>query len=114
MPMQHDIDIFRRSLWRNMLQTKSQTGPDKIDNQRPFEIAVAISANYGDRRPNRAQFIENSFCTNVAKMPDLISAFRNIDNALRQFVMRVGENKNFHVMWIGRSAGDAKNCGFAA
>jgi hypothetical protein len=47
-------------------------------------------------------------------VPDLISAFRNIDNALRQFVMRVGENKNFHVRWIGRSAGDAKNCGFAA
>jgi hypothetical protein len=38
-------------------------------------------------------------------VPDLISAFRNIDNALRQFVMRVGENKNFHVRWIGRSRG---------
>ena len=47
-------------------------------------------------------------------MPDLISAFRNIDNALRQFVMRVGENKNFHGRWIGRAARDAKNCGFAA
>ncbi len=97
-----------------MLQTKSQTAPDKIDNQRPFEIAVAISPNHRDRRPNRAQFNENSFCTNVAKMPDLISVFRNVDNALRQFVMRVGENKNFHVRWIGRSAGDIKNCGFAA
>jgi len=112
--MQHDIDIFRRSLRRNMLQTKSQTAPDKIDDQRPFEIAVAISPNYRHRWPNRAQFIKNSFSTNVAKVPDLISAFRNIGNALRQFVMRVGENKNFHVRWIGRSAGDAENCGFAA
>jgi hypothetical protein len=41
-------------------------------------------------------------------VPDLISAFRNIDNALRQLVMRVGENKNFHITWIGRSGGDAK------
>src|SRR4029077_15421024 len=115
--MQYDIDIFprkRSGLRRNMLETKSQTAPDNINSQRPFEIAVAISPNHRDRPPTPAQFIENSFCTNVAEVPDLISAFRNIDNALRQFVMRVGENKNFHGRWIGRAARDARNWGFAA
>jgi hypothetical protein len=96
--VQDNIDIFRRSLGRNVLKTKLQSTADKIDNQRPLVIAIAISAHDRDRRPNRAKLIQNAFRANVPKVPNLIGISRKIDNILRQFVMRVGENENrYHV-----------------
>ena len=65
-----------------------------IDNERPLGIAVAISALDRDSRPNRAKLIQNAFRANISKVPNLIGISRQIDNILRQFVMRVGENEN--------------------
>ncbi len=76
MTMQNNIDIFRRDIRRNMLQPKFQSSPDKIDNQRPFGIAVAISADHCDRRTNCAQFIKNLFRANITQMPNLIRILR--------------------------------------
>jgi hypothetical protein len=46
-------------------------------------------------------------------VPDFIGPFRQGFDVCRQMIMRVGQDKDFHLMrWIGRSAGDAK-CGFA-
>ena len=94
MTMQNNINIFGRTLRRNVLQSKLQSTADKIDNQRPLEIGVAISANDCDRRTDRAQFVQNPFRANVAEVPGFIRVAREIDNFLRQLVMRVGDDKN--------------------
>jgi len=47
-PVQHDIDIFQRLRRRNMLEAESQSTTYKIDNERPLEIGVAISAHESD------------------------------------------------------------------
>jgi len=109
--MQNNIDIIRRPFRRNMLQSKFQSGTLEIDNQRPFKITITISPNDCDRRANCAQLVQNYFRANIPQMPNLIRFARKIDNSLRQFVMRVCENKySCHVegRWIGRSAGDVK------
>ena len=96
MTMQHNIDILGRTLGRNVLKPKLFPVTDKIDNQRPFVVAVAISAHNCHLRPNRAQFVQNSFRADVSQMPDLIRVLRKIDNPLRQFVMRISQDKNAH------------------
>ena len=83
MTMQYHIDIVRRSLGRNMLQSKSQSAADKIDHHRPLEITVAISAYDRNSRTNCPQFIPNPLRANVTQMPDLIGALRKINNFLR-------------------------------
>lgn len=95
MPVQHNIDIGGRFLWRNMLQAKFQSASRQIDNQPPLRIRIAISPNECDFRTDRAQLIQDSFRADVAQMPDLIRLPRKIDNYLRQFVVRVGEDENF-------------------
>ena len=92
--MQDNIDILRRLRRRHVLKTKFQSAADKIDNQGPLIIAVTISAHDRDWRPKRAKLIENAFRANIAKVPDFVAVSRKIDNILRQFVMRVGENEN--------------------
>jgi len=79
---------------RDVLQAEFQPTSRKIENQRPLEIAVAISAHKNDRRPGRAQFVKNRFRADVAKMPDLISVSGHLRHALRQTIVRVGENKD--------------------
>ena len=96
MTMQNNIDIIGRNIWRNMFQPKSQALSLKIDNQRPLGIAVAVSAHNRDRRTDRAQFIQNDFRANIAQMPDLVRASRQIDNFLRQLVMSVRQDKDRH------------------
>ena len=66
MPVQKNVDIVRRLIGRNVLKTESQSTADKIDDQWPFEIAVAISAYVSDPGSNRAKLIENGFCANVS------------------------------------------------
>ena len=44
-PVQENIDIIRRSIRRNVLQAEFQPTSRKVENQRPLEIAVAISAH---------------------------------------------------------------------
>ena len=50
MPVQENIDIIRRTIRRNVLQAEFQPTSRKVENQRPLEIAVAISAHNRSRR----------------------------------------------------------------
>jgi hypothetical protein len=86
-----------------VLQAESQPTLDKVENQRPREIAIAISAHNDYARYDRLQFIENCFCANVAKMPDLISVLRHLPHTLRQAIVRVRENEDapsFFGFWV--------------
>jgi hypothetical protein len=100
-PVQENIDVIRRMIRRNVLQAEFQPTSLKVENQRPLGIAVAISAHNRDARSNRKQFVENRFRANIAKMPDLISVLRHLRHALRQTIVRVGENK--HALLFGFS-----------
>ena len=93
-PVQQNIDIIRPTIRRNVLQAEFQPTSHKIDDQRPLEIAVAISAHNDHGRPDRPQFVENRFGANIAKMPDLISVFGHFLDAIWQTVMRVGEDED--------------------
>lgn len=99
--MQENIDIIRRSIGWNVLKANFQSAPHKIENQGPLEIAIAISADNRDSRPDSLQFVQNRFCTNIAKVPDLISVLGHLLHALRQTIVRVGENK--HALLFGFS-----------
>ena len=92
--MQENIDIIRRMIRRNVLQAKFQPASRKVDNQRPLEIAIAISAHNGDARSDRPQLIKNRFRANIAKMPNFVSVLGHFLHALRQTIVRVGENKD--------------------
>ena len=94
MPVQENIDIIRRMIRRNVLQAEFQSTSRNIQNQRPLEITVAISAHNDYARSDRPQFVENCFCANVAEMPDLISVFRHLPHTLRQPIVGVRENKH--------------------
>ena len=94
MPVQENIDIIRRSIRRNVLQPEFQPTSRKVENQRPLEIAVAISAHNDHARSDRPQFVENRFRANIAKMPDFISVFGHLPHALRQTIVRVRENED--------------------
>jgi len=75
-------------------KTESQSTADKIDDQWPFEIAVAISANVSDSGSNRAKLIENAFHTNISKMPDFVCALSQFLHVLRQAIVSVREYEN--------------------
>ncbi len=77
-----------------MLQPEFQSGSHEIDNQRPFKIAVTISANVNDSGSNRAKLVKNAFRANIAKMPDFICILGHLFHALRQTIVRVRKNKN--------------------
>jgi hypothetical protein len=94
MPVQENIDIVRRLIGGNVLQTEFQSTAHKIDDQWPFEIAVAISAHNRDAWSNRTQLIKNRFRANIAKMPDFISVFGHFAYALRKTIVRVGEDED--------------------
>jgi hypothetical protein len=92
--VQENIDIIRRSIRWDVLQSESQSASHKIDDKRPFEIAVAISPHKRNRRSNRPKLVKNRFRANVAKMPDFICMFGYLLYAIRQTTVRVGENEN--------------------
>ena len=94
--MQNNIDIFRWSFRRNVLEPESLAAARKIDNQRPIEIAVAISPHDGDPRSDYAQFVQDSLRADIAQVPDFIRAGGEIDNRLGQFVMGIGQDENLH------------------
>jgi hypothetical protein len=93
-PVQENIDIIRRSIRRNVLEPEFQCTSLKVENQRPLEIAVAVSAHNDHGRSDRPQFVENRFRANIAKMPDFISVFGHLHHALRQTIVRVREDKH--------------------
>ena len=105
--MQNNIDIVRRALRRNVLQAKSYSAARKVDNQRPFEIAVAISAHNRHGPTGCAQFIEDPSRTYIAQMPDFIGIPCQSRQYLRKFIVCIGENKNLcHVERICQSGSD--------
>ncbi len=77
-----------------MLQTEFQSTAHKIDDQRPLEIVVAISTYVSDSGSNRAKLIENTFHTNISKMPDFVCAFSQFPHVLRQAIVRVRQDEN--------------------
>jgi hypothetical protein len=93
-PVQQNIDIFRRFRRRNMLETKFQSTANKIGNQGPFEIGVAISAYESDSWTDCAKFVQNSFCADISKMPDFICIFRHLADVFWQTVVRISQNEN--------------------
>ena len=86
-PVQHDIDIFQRLRRRNMLETESQSTTYKIDNQRPFEVGVTISAHESDSWTDCAKVVQNPFCADVSKMPDFICILRHLADIFRQTIV---------------------------
>src|SRR4029453_3852367 len=94
MPVQENIDIVRRLIGRNVLKTEFQSTVPKIDDEWPFEIAVAISAYVSDSGSNRAKLIENAFQTTNSKMPDFVSIFSQFFHVLRQAIVRVRQHEN--------------------
>jgi hypothetical protein len=99
--MHENINIVRRTLRRDVLQPELQTAPRKIDNQRPIEIAVAISAHDHQRASSGAQFVQDPLRANVADMPDLVRFPSKTDHLLRQLVVRVGQHKDAHLVNFG-------------
>jgi hypothetical protein len=77
-----------------MLQMESQPTSRQVENQRPFEIAVAISAHNDYAGSNRPQLFKNRFRANIAKMPDFISVLGHLLYAVRQTIVRVGQNED--------------------
>jgi len=94
MPVQKNVDIVRRLIGRNVLKTEFQSTAHKIDDQWPFEIAVAISAYVSDSGSNRAKLIENAFHTKISKMPDFVCTFSQFLHVLRQAIVRVRQDEN--------------------
>jgi hypothetical protein len=94
MPVQENIDIVRRLIGGNVLKTEFQSTAHKIDDQWPFEIAVAISANDSDSGSNRAELIENAFRADISEMPDLIGVICDFLHVLRQTIVRVRQDEN--------------------
>jgi hypothetical protein len=94
MPVQENIDIIRRMIRRYVLQAELQPASYEIENQRPLEIAVAVSAYNGHAWSNRMKLIKNRFRANIAKMPDFISVLGHLRHALRQTIVRVREHEH--------------------
>ena len=97
MTMQNNIDIVRHHIGRNVDQPKLQPFADKIENQRPIFVPIAIPAHNRERRTDCFEIERDCRFANVAQMPDLVRIARKIDNLLRQFVMRVRQNKDRHL-----------------
>ena len=92
--VQENIDVIWRSIRRGVLQSELQTAPNKINDKRPREIAVAISAHKGDAGSDRLQLVENRFGANITKVPDLIGILSHFAHVFGQTIMRVRENKD--------------------
>jgi hypothetical protein len=92
--MQHDVNAVWRVVRGYMLQAKFQPASDQIDNQRPFEIAVTISAHDGDSGSDRPKLVENRFGADVSQVPDFIGAFSHFAHSLRQTIVRICEHEN--------------------
>ena len=66
MTVQQDIDVVGWLSGRNVLQSEFQPTAHEIDNQRPFKMAVTISAHHCDARYDRAQLVKDGFRANIA------------------------------------------------
>jgi hypothetical protein len=93
-PVQHGIDISRRLRRRNMLETEFQSTANEIDNQRPFEVGVTISAHESDSWTDCAKFVQNPFCADISEVPDFICISRHLADIFRQTIVRISQNEN--------------------
>ena len=93
-PVQHNVNVIRRAVRRYMLQPEFQSVSDQINNQRPFEITVAIPSNNGDSGPKRAELVQDRFGADVPQVPNFIRAFSHFTHPLRQTIMRIREHEN--------------------
>src|SRR5438132_809738 len=94
MGVQENVDIIRRMIGWNVLQSEFQTASQKINDKRPLKIAVTISTHERNTSSDRPQLIKNRFRANIAKMPDFICILGNLLYAIRQTIVRVGQNKD--------------------
>ena len=94
MSMEDYINVIWRVVRRYVLQAKLQSAPRKIENQWPFEVAVAISSHNRDPRPKRAKLVENGLRANIAQMPNFICILGDFSNRVRQTIVCIGENEN--------------------
>lgn len=92
--VQENIDVVWRLIGWNVLKTKFQSASHKIDDKRPLEIAVTVSAHKRDPRSDRPQFIKNRFRADVAKMPNFVGILGHFAHAIRESIVRVGENED--------------------
>jgi hypothetical protein len=93
-PVQENVDIIRRPIGRNVLQPEFQPASDKIDNQWPLEIAVAISAHNNHVRPECSHLVKDPFRAHIAKMPDFIRILGHFLHIFWQTIVRIGEHEN--------------------
>ena len=100
MSVHNNLDVIRQVVRRYVLQAKLQSAPHNIDNQWPFQIAVAISPDDGDSRPNRAKLLENGLRANIAQMPDFIGIPGDFFHVFRQTI--VGVRKYEHTQHLIR------------
>jgi hypothetical protein len=82
-PVQDNINVIWQMVGRYVLETEFQCASHKIDNQWPFEIAVAIPSHNSDWSPDRAELIENGLRANVPQMPDFIGIPGHFFNRFR-------------------------------
>ena len=108
MTMQDNIDIVRRSLGRNMHQTKFQTVTRKIDNQRPVGVPIAVAAHHRERRTDIFQIERDRRFTNITQVPNLARACRHLENCAWQFVVRISNDQNAQLIHF-RTADGADN-----
>jgi hypothetical protein len=92
--MQHNVDAIWRLVRGDVLQTEFQPASREIYDQRPFEIAVAISSHDGDSGPEWPKLVENRFGADVPQVPNFIGAFSHFTHSLRQTIVRVREHEN--------------------
>ena len=76
-----------------MLQAKLLSAAHKIDNQRPPVIAVAIAAHDCDRRPDRAQLVQDSLRAHIAQVPDFVRIPCQPLDYRRKSIVRVGKDE---------------------
>ena len=77
-----------------MLEAESQSTTYKIDNKRPLEIGVTISAHESDSWTDCAKFVQNPFCADVSQVPDFICISRHLADIFRQTIVRISQNEN--------------------
>ncbi len=77
-----------------MLKADSQPDALNVQDQRPLCVVITVSAHHQNLRTNCAQFIENTFRADIAKMPDLVRLTRYLENIGGQPIMRVRQNED--------------------
>jgi hypothetical protein len=88
--VQQHVHIGRHTIGRNVHQSKPHAVSFQVDHQRPFRIAVAISADDRHRQPDVLDRIQDARVADIAKMPDFIRVFRQCLDVRRQMIVGVG------------------------